>query len=1014
VRKARSTPQSGRDGQPKGKADPVWEVLGDDEEDEPKPCGALKGSSDFMRLKVSAKDPMFLQLDISVLQHRRKVPVLITAMSLDGAFTDEDGFDMTRASPLEDTENTMLFLQLSEDGRGVDIYKPGLDIRTSDIQSAEAVKEGLGDGWLGSLERLRCIPKENETEPILVDAQKLIRAGFYVAASTAGDAADYRIIRAKSFPSNLDLSVEYKLGDSPPLKVGFSMVLLPQAIMMPRASDDRLLFFTSEYQDLGYREAVAGEAPSHEVDRDSAMIWRYNLEALPEKQIRVYVDPSVPPRWRKWFQQGIEAWNDAFPFYYHGSVRGIVPGDKDWPKDYDISDARFSTISWDLSDDVVSMGIAKVDPRSGEIIKSDIIMSSGWVKAWLQDLDDLAPGLTHDFLPRGPSARPLGLLQQGNNVKTGIRVEKGRRRSAWSAWRDGPTLNATELEDVLGAGLKSVVMHETGHILGLRHNFKGSLGVTMECLQDKNCTAKHGLSSSVMDYIPTNIQDGDPRKVDAFNPVIGGYDKLAIAFGYMPIKDLWPPRIAPELQMILKKAEAFEVCYDDGESGEDPKCIAYDMSKDPISYFEREVERHVQAHKRLLEMSVAHGEPYRLYGEAVAAMLDRTQSIGEKLVKWLGGIEDHFNHRGSKDFSTRPIDRLQQQRALALLLRILRPFDNGLTPPEKNLRFLVEGEDVDSVRSVDISRLSHQMTGDLIRQLLKPKRLLQIYRQQLLSKKGQEVLSVDDILNELLVTILEPGLTRAAAGRRLSPQEMDLQLLLVSSLKDLYMKTSPGSKKDLELADKESDELYLNSIEELPVLREPIAAKLLYFLQLARQKTLAVLEVVPIEEAQEWHICADLNGLCHCGKGLVRLAVGADNGTIAVSSVRAVATATNCLEETFQVEPLEALAGAPPMKRWCECLAAESVANGQLRSHVQLLLREFQSVFCEAFETCESPRVRLLDVEEIENPKKHSQGKNINSGDSSSSDHKRYILMAVGTVLILIAFLGIAMFVRRR
>eukprot|EP00434_Breviolum_minutum_P041186 symbB.v1.2.036635.t2/scaffold5215.1/size29738/4 len=328
------------------------------------------------------------------------------------------------------------------------------------------------------------------------------------------------------------------------------------------------------------------------------------------------------------------------------------------------------------------------------------------------------------------------------------------------------------------------------------------------------------------------------------------------------------------------------VCYDDGESGEDPKCIAYDMSKDPISYFEREVERHVQAHKRLLEMSVAHGEPYRLYGEAVAAMLDRTQSIGEKLVKWLGGIEDHFSHGGSKDFSTRPIDRLQQQRALALLLRILR--------------FLVEGEDVDSVRSVDISRLSHQMTGDLIRQLLKPKRLLQIYRQQLLSKKGQEVLSVDDILNELLVTILEPGLTRAAAGRRLSPQEMDLQLLLVSSLKDLYMKTSPGSKEDLELADKESDELYLNSIEELPVLREPIGAKLLYFLQLARQKTLAVLEMVPIEEAQEWHICADLNGLCHCGKGLVRLAVGADNGTIAVSSVRAVATATNCLEETFQ------------------------------------------------------------------------------------------------------------------
>eukprot|EP00435_Cladocopium_sp_Y103_P026240 s3444_g6.t1 len=96
-----------------------------------------------------------------------------------------------------------------------------------------------------------------------------------------------------------------------------------------------------------------------------------------------------------------------------------------------------------------------------------------------------------------------------------------------------------------------------------------------------------------------------------------------------------------------------EVCYDEGESGEDPKCMAYDMSQEPITYFEQEIERYIAAHKRLLEMSVAPGEPYRLYGEAVAAMLDRTKSIGEKLVHWLGGIEDHFLHRGERSFSAR-------------------------------------------------------------------------------------------------------------------------------------------------------------------------------------------------------------------------------------------------------------------------------------------------------------------------------------------------------------------------
>lgn len=790
--------------------------------------------------------------------------------------------------------------------------------------------------------------------------------------------------------------------------------------MIPRASDDRLLFFTSDFQDVGYRQAVAGEAPSHEVDRDSAVIWRYNLEALPERQIRVYVDPSVPRRWREWFRQGIEAWNDAFPFHTSRTVRGILPGDKDWPKDYDISDARFSTISWDLSDEVVSMGVAKVDPRSGEIIKSDIVMSSGWVKAWLQDLDDLAPGLTHDYLPRGPSARTLGLLQQGSEVKTGIRVETGHKSATSGfSWRSSRTLNATELEELLGAGLKAVVMHETGHILGLRHNFKGSLGITLECLQDKNCTAQNGLSASVMDYLPANIPDArDPQKVHVFNPVIGGYDKLAIAFGYTPIKDVWPPRLAPELQQILKAAEAFEVCYDEGESGEDPKCMAYDMSQEPITYFEQEIERYIAAHKRLLEMSVAPDEPYRLYGEAVAAMLDRTKLVGEKLVHWLGGIEDRFLHRGEKSFSARPIDPLQQQRALALLLRILRPSDNGLTPPEENLPFLVEGEEADDVTSVDISNLVHQMTGDLLRKLLRPKRMLQVYRQQLLSK-GPQVFGLDDLLNELLVTLLEPGLTRAASRKSLLPQEMDLQLLLVSALKDLYMETSTRSETDVQVdkdkqsqhAQKKSTKLQMDFLEELPQLHEPIGAKLLYFLQRARQKTKSVLETVPTDEAEEWHPCAMLGETCRCN-GMARLAVGADNGTLAVSSVRAVATATNCLEGIFKVEALES--GDPPRtKRWCECLAAGSVVDGQLRSHVQLLLREFADVFCEDFETCNSPRVRLLQVDKSETSPNKRQGEGA-ADDESSGKHGRYILMAGGTVLILIAFLGVGICLRRR
>ncbi|CAJ1459992.1 unnamed protein product [Effrenium voratum] len=385
-------------------------------------CGPFKGPADFLRVSLTDS----LLLDMAVLRRHRQVPVLVTAMSLDGAYTDEYGFDITRAEPLEDTENNLLQLQLSDDGKSVDVYKPGLGIRTSDLESLEAVTQGLGDGWLGSLERAPCL---EEPGAIVVDAQQLIWAGFF-AAYIADDAVNFRILEAKAYPKNVDVAVEYLMGDMGPIKVGFSLVLLPQVSMAPRPMDDRLLYFSSEFLDLGYREAPEGEAPNHEVDRGSSTIWRYNLQALPGQQIRVHVDPSVPARWREFFRQGIEAWNAAFEVAgLRNSIRGVLPSDQD----YDISDARFSTISWDLSDEVASMGIAKVDPRSGEIIKSDITMSSGWVKAWLQDLDELAPGLTHDAMPKGPRDRRISMLQTGSRHSAQVRIERGGRSARSSA-----------------------------------------------------------------------------------------------------------------------------------------------------------------------------------------------------------------------------------------------------------------------------------------------------------------------------------------------------------------------------------------------------------------------------------------------------------------------------------------------------------------------------------------------------------------------------------------------------
>lgn len=95
-------------------------------------------------------------------------------------------------------------------------------------------------------------------------------------------------------------------------------------------------------------------------------------------------------------KEGVEAWNAGFALLGTPAfVKAILPDDSDWPADYDLADARYSTISWCISDEVSSEGDAKVDPRTGEIIKADIRMGEGWVWAWLKELDLLAPNITH-------------------------------------------------------------------------------------------------------------------------------------------------------------------------------------------------------------------------------------------------------------------------------------------------------------------------------------------------------------------------------------------------------------------------------------------------------------------------------------------------------------------------------------------------------------------------------------------------------------------------------------------
>jgi len=724
----------------------------------------------------------------------------MTAMSVAGAYQDQQGFETNFGDPLEDSSNTLFELRLNRAESRIDVYQPKMDVRTSDPESKEEVEASLGEGYLDSLPLLLC-PKPQQ-DLLVVDAGRLIAEGFYVARA-ASQRSTYRVVSAKAYKTSFDVTVEYIKPGLPTLAVGFSVVLLPEIPMVPRASDDRLLYFTTLYTDEGQHAVGPHTLPSQAVDPTASVIWRWNISRLENSTIRIHVDPSVPERWREWVREGVEAWNAAFALIGQPqAVTAVLPEDEGWPADYDMADARFSTISWSVRTEVASMGIAKVDPRSGEIIKGDITMSDGWVGAWLQDLDLLSPNVTHSAheLRAKKELEKTQMLQLSDFRRQRSQRKAPRpRRSSLSLLSElfgKKSMNAAELEAFVGAGLRSVVMHETGHILGLRHNFKGSLGVSAECLQTISCTAEQGLGVSVMDYLPLNMPSEGGPEIHVFSPVIGAYDKLAIRYGYIDMEAY----SATELPGVLQEAaENFDICTDaDYELAEDPFCAMEDLGEDPIQFHENQFEEFVRVQRSLLLTATTPGGSYKDYGYAVRRLLGQTLMLGEDLLPWLGGIRSRYLHRsllgpagtGTENRTQRarepaPIDL--QRRALLLLLRLLRPRSAGLLPPDESLPYLVDaGGNEGEVMSVDLPAKARNLTQILLSSALSSARVRQVLKQEQLlglDPTAPPALSVSEFLSELVAGVLGQGFE---ASQEVPPEEMDLHMQLAVALKVLF------------------------------------------------------------------------------------------------------------------------------------------------------------------------------------------------------------------------------------
>ncbi|MHC5024727.1 MAG: zinc-dependent metalloprotease [Planctomycetota bacterium] len=228
----------------------------------------------------------------------------------------------------------------------------------------------------------------------------------------------------------------------------------------------------------------------------------------------------------------------------------------------------------------------------------------------------------------------------------------------------------------IGPLLKDVIMHEVGHTLGLRHNFKAS---TIHALAEINTEEFKGQAQtgSVMEYNPVNInmEDG-PVQGDFTMVTIGPYDYWAIEYGYTLEKDLKP---------ILARVAEPELIYatDEDTWGPDPRARRFDYGANPLNYAESQMRLVKNLRGEILERMVDEGDSWAKARQAYEMLLGRHVGAVSIAVNWVGGSYVNRDRKGDpgERIPVEPIDVEQQRRALEFVIENV--FDDkafGLTP----------------------------------------------------------------------------------------------------------------------------------------------------------------------------------------------------------------------------------------------------------------------------------------------------------------------------------------------
>tara|TARA_Y100000768_G_scaffold114088_1_gene84108 strand:+ start:1472 stop:3988 length:2517 start_codon:yes stop_codon:yes gene_type:complete len=494
------------------------------------------------------------------------------------------------------------------------------------------------------------------------------------------DKGKSKVREINNYPENTNLKTEYVFKNPNVLNGGseaitdaryvsiqvfHSMMKMPEDGYEIRYDDPRVGYFltlvndmtetgTTNYRDMVNRWRLVKKNPDQAVSE-------------PVKPITWWIENSTPHEWRETIKDGVLAWNEAFEKagFKNALEVKVQPDDADW----DAGDIRYNVLRWTSSPNPPfgGYGPSMTNPRTGEIIGADIMLEfvhftnrvfyNKLVGDALKNMDLESDDNLHDHTDHDKIYCSMGHLMHENQLfgKTFLEINDA---------------SDYDLDRIEKEGLKSLIMHEVGHTLGLNHNMKASQLFSPEELYDAEFIEGKALTGSVMDYAGINLTMDKGSQGQYYDMAVGPYDVWAVQFGYTPFKD------NSEIEALLARSSEPELIFgndaDDMRSpgkAIDPRVMTGDLSNDQISY---SIDRFNLVNKmmgQIVSKFSIEGNTYEDLRRAYYTLNSQSARAGDVVSRFIGGVyveRSTIGQPGGKNPYT-PVSLADQKRAFNTL-----------------------------------------------------------------------------------------------------------------------------------------------------------------------------------------------------------------------------------------------------------------------------------------------------------------------------------------------------------